>query len=239
MQSTAVSNWNRRSSLADQSTALTPGQSAIYHLRDYCGSGTGCGSFAETTGTDCINVYDGLSRDFYFAILDEAKKLDLPVVGHLPNAISVREASEAGQRSLKHGIALAGGSTVEGDYIKRRLDHSAFQEAIRTKNFGLIPAKIARDNTMILDTFNQERADAIYRLLAKNNTFITSTLVTERSLTFIDDLSARPDPRMQYVSPEELEWWKPENCMLTKYRTPEYSSAFLAPVVGMRYTRRT
>ena len=80
-------------------------------------------------GTDCIKVYDGLSRDSYFAILAEGKKLDLPVVGHLPNAISVREASGAGQRSLEHGIALAGGSTMEGDYIKRRLDQSAFQEA--------------------------------------------------------------------------------------------------------------
>jgi imidazolonepropionase-like amidohydrolase len=176
----------------------------------------------QQQGTDCIKVYDGLSRDSYFAILDEAKKLGLPVVGHLPSAISVREASEAGQRSLEHGIALAGGSTVEGDYIKRRLDQSAFQEARRTKNFGLIPAKIARDNTMMLDTFSQARADATYRLLAKNNTFVTPTLVTERSLTFIDDLSARPDPRMQYVSAEELQWWKPENGMLTKYRTPEY-----------------
>jgi len=27
---------------------------------------------------------------------------------------------------------------------------------------------------------------------------------------------------MQYISPEDLNWWKPENGMLTKYRTPEY-----------------
>jgi imidazolonepropionase-like amidohydrolase len=173
-------------------------------------------------GTDCIKVYDGLSRDSYFAILDEAKKLDLPVVGHLPSAISVREASDAGQRSLEHGIALAGGSTAEAEYIKRRMDNSVFQEALRTRNFALIPAAIARDNTMMLDAFSQERADATYRLLAKNNTFITPTLVTQRSLTFIDDLNAKPDPRMQYVSTEELQWWKPESGMLTKYRTPEY-----------------
>jgi hypothetical protein len=37
-------------------------------------------------GTDCIKVYDGLSRESYFAILDEAKKLGLPVVGHLPSS---------------------------------------------------------------------------------------------------------------------------------------------------------
>jgi imidazolonepropionase-like amidohydrolase len=173
-------------------------------------------------GTDCIKVYDGLSLDSYYAILDEAKKLGLPVVGHLPRGITIAEASNAGQRSLEHGIALAGGSTNESELVKRGLDLSAFQEALRTKNFALIPAKIARDDTMMLDTFSQARADATYRLLVKNNTFITPTLVTQRSLTFIDDLNAKPDPRMQYVSAEELQWWKPENGLLSKYRTPEY-----------------
>src|SRR6202011_1643631 len=86
----------------------------------------------------------------------------------------------------------------------------------------LIPAKIARDGTAMLDHFSQERADARYKLLDKNKTFLTPTLVTERALTFIDDLNEKPDSRMQYVSAEELKWWKPENGMLTKYRTPEY-----------------
>ena len=51
---------------------------------------------------DCVKVYDGLSRDSYFAIIDEAKKLSVAVVGHLRGAIGVREASQAGQRSLAH-----------------------------------------------------------------------------------------------------------------------------------------
>lgn len=173
-------------------------------------------------GSDCIKVYDGLSRDSYYAIIDEAKKLRLPVVGHLPSAISVREASIAGQRSLEHGIALAGGSTAEDEYIKRRLDQSAFQEALRTKNFSLIPAKIAGDETFMLDSFDQKRADATYALLAKNGTFLTPTLVTQRALTFVDDLIRESDSRMQYISAEDLNWWKPENGMLTKYRTPDY-----------------
>jgi imidazolonepropionase-like amidohydrolase len=110
-------------------------------------------------------VYDGLSRDSYFAIIDEAKRLGLPVVGHLPSAISIQEASQAGQRSLEHGIALAGGSTTEAAYIQRRLDPSAFQEALRTKNFALIPAKIASDETMMLDHFTTKLADETYSIL--------------------------------------------------------------------------
>jgi len=173
-------------------------------------------------GSDFIKVYDGLPRDAYYAIADETSKLGFSFAGHLPSAISVREASIAGQRTIEHGVVLAGGSTIEDEYIKRRLDQSAFQEALSTKNFALIPAKIARDQTAMLDHFSQERADETYRLLAKNHTFLTPTLVTEHSLTFIDDLNKQADPRTQYVEAEELNWWKPENGMLTKYRTPEY-----------------
>jgi imidazolonepropionase-like amidohydrolase len=171
---------------------------------------------------DCVKVYDGLSRDSYFAIIDEAKKLGVPVVGHLPSAIGVREASQAGQRSLEHGVALAGGSTAEAAYIQRRIDPSTFQEALRTKDFTLIPAKIGNDETMMLNHFSQELADETYSLLARNGTFITPTLVAQRALTFPEDLIKGHDSRMKYVSAEELNWWKPENGMLTKYRTPAY-----------------
>jgi hypothetical protein len=173
-------------------------------------------------GTDCIKVYDGLSRESYFAIIDEAKNLELPVVGHLPNPISVREAAQAGQRTIEHGVVLAGGATNEDAYIQRRLDQSAFQEALLTKNFSLIPAKIAHDDTMMLDHFSQSRADETYSLLAKDGTFITPTMVTERALIFPDKLIKEEDPRMQHASAEELNYWKPEDGALTKYRTPEY-----------------
>jgi imidazolonepropionase-like amidohydrolase len=165
----------------------------------------------KAQGADFIKVYDGLSREEYYAIADETKRLGFPFAGHLPNPIGVREASNAGQRTLEHGIFLAGGSTIEAEDIEHRTDQSTFQEAIRTQNYSLIPASIAKENTAMLDHFSQARADETYRFLAKNQTFITPTLVTERALTFIDDLDKKPDPRKQYVSAEELNWWKPEN----------------------------
>jgi imidazolonepropionase-like amidohydrolase len=173
-------------------------------------------------GADFIKVYDGLSPAAYYAIADETKNLGFPFAGHRPSAISVKEASNAGQRSIEHGVVLSGGSTTEDEFIKQAVDQSTFEEAIQAKNFSLIPAKIARDGTAMLDHFSRGRADQTYRLLAKNKTFLTPTLVTEHALTFIDDLNANPDPRMVYVSAEELQWWKPENGMLTKYRTLEY-----------------
>src|SRR5579864_7174671 len=162
-------------------------------------------------GSDFIKTYDGLSRDVYFAIADETNKLGMPFAGHVPIAITIRDASSAGQRSLEHGFGvLRGGSTAEAEYIKQASDQSVFAEAMQTKNFSLIPAKIARDDSGMLDHFSQEYADETYRLLAKNGTFITPTFVAQRSLTFIDDLDKNGDPRAQYVSAEEMKWWKPE-----------------------------
>lgn len=47
--------------------------------------------------TDFIKVMDRLSRDEYFAIIDEAKRQDITVVGHVSFAISAWEASASGR----------------------------------------------------------------------------------------------------------------------------------------------
>ena len=57
-------------------------------------------------GADLIKVHDSLSREAYFSVIDEARRLKLPVEGHVPLAITAAEASEAGQRSIEHFTGL-------------------------------------------------------------------------------------------------------------------------------------
>src|ERR1700687_1821431 len=73
----------------------------------------------KAMGADFVKVYDGVPRDAYFAIAEESKKVGLPFVGHVPGCIRVVEASDAGQRSLEHGVYLSGGSTYEEESIKQ------------------------------------------------------------------------------------------------------------------------
>jgi hypothetical protein len=40
-------------------------------------------------GADFVKVYSNLTRESYRAILDEAEKQNLPVVGHVPGAITL------------------------------------------------------------------------------------------------------------------------------------------------------
>jgi Amidohydrolase family len=66
-----------------------------------------------SNGADLVKVYENLSREAYFAILDEARRRRIPVDGHVPFRITPEEVADAGQRTVEHPEALAAGcSTV-------------------------------------------------------------------------------------------------------------------------------
>ena len=53
-------------------------------------------------GVDFIKVYTLLPREAYFAILQAARRYDLPVAGHVPASVTPEEAAESGQVSIEH-----------------------------------------------------------------------------------------------------------------------------------------
>lgn len=53
-------------------------------------------------GYDFVKIYDGLPADAYAAIVDEARRHGLPLIGHIPIDVGVEEALAAGQRSIEH-----------------------------------------------------------------------------------------------------------------------------------------
>jgi hypothetical protein len=63
----------------------------------------------KASGADFVKIYNGIPRDAYFALADEARKQNIPFVGHLPYGVRATEASDAGQRSIEHldGLAIA------------------------------------------------------------------------------------------------------------------------------------
>lgn len=144
------------------------------------------------------------------------------LVGHVPVRVRTLDASNAGQRSIEHQIGLAGMSTAEREVMEEDEKSNVFAEAMRTQNFPLIPESIARKSNQLLDNFSQPLAGNLYRAYVRNKTALTPTLVTMRALTFIDDIVKQDDPRSQYIPPAMRERWKPENGMLTRYRTPAY-----------------
>jgi imidazolonepropionase-like amidohydrolase len=53
-------------------------------------------------GVDLIKVHDHTPRDVFFAIVEEAQRLNLPVAGHVPLGVTFEEAINAGQGDIEH-----------------------------------------------------------------------------------------------------------------------------------------
>jgi hypothetical protein len=171
----------------------------------------------KARGADCVKVYDLLPREAYFAIIDEAHKLNIPVVGHVPLALTSEEASNAGQRSIEHlGNIFESASTLSAELLRKE---SSPDPVIDPSDF---PRRIASRGERMLDTYDPQRASAIFAAFVKNNTWQVPTLEVKWTQTFFDDLIKTPDERLNLVPASERQWWTPQKNFFARYRTPEY-----------------
>ena len=53
-------------------------------------------------GVDFLKIYGSLPRAAFFAIADEARRVGLPIAGHIPLSVTSAEATAAGQISIEH-----------------------------------------------------------------------------------------------------------------------------------------
>lgn len=123
-------------------------------------------------GVDCIKVHRAISRAAYFGAVDECKKLELPLVGHIPNTVTPIEASDAGQASMEHVATLLDGT---------------FSAEHKDEPFA-----------MALERFGRESAASLFARFASNGTAFTPTLVSHRMVTQFG--RAKPNERDKYVS---------------------------------------
>lgn len=171
-------------------------------------------------GVDLIKVYDGLPRDAYFAIVDEAKKLGLPFVGHVPTAITTIEASNAGQKSIEHlGKILEDSSDSPEKVAAKRT------EPIKEGDFFAFTTRLGGAYDLIRSTYSEQKTKEIFAHLRKNKTWQAPTLAVKNGRAFIDELDAAGDSRTKYVEASQLNYWKPQVGFFSRYRTPSYITA--------------
>ena len=99
---------------------------------------------AKLAGADFVKVHDSLSRDAYIAVLDEAGKLNLPVEGHVPQALTAAEVSALGQKSIEHFTGL---DEAKADPKKA----SSLAEILKRNHTWLCPTLIMRQSYASLD----------------------------------------------------------------------------------------
>jgi imidazolonepropionase-like amidohydrolase len=119
---------------------------------------------------DFLKVHRRMQRESYFALIDEAKKLGLTVVGHIPMTVTPEEASDAGQATIEHVETLFEGTFSAG------LKEGEFVDALKR--------------------FRATQADALFARFVKNKTVVDPTIVAYSGI--IDMLAG--DARMRYVA---------------------------------------
>jgi imidazolonepropionase-like amidohydrolase len=150
-------------------------------------------------GADFIKVYGGIRREILEAVVTAAERLDLDVVGHVPNDVGALEASGMGLRSNEHlmDILLSCSSSeaaLRADLLRGVKDHP------RDSTFFVE----WRQTEQLLDTYSQDKCEALAARLARDGSWQVPTLTVLRSAWFLTDTL---DHRLQFILPEIRDSW--------------------------------
>jgi imidazolonepropionase-like amidohydrolase len=140
-------------------------------------------SFVKARGVDFIKVHNGPPPAAYFAMLAEARKQGLAVVGHIPTDVDPGEAIDAGHQSVEHIVSL-------------------FEGPVRRK----VAAGMANERAFA--EFTDAEAIRLARKMVAKGTWFDPTLVTYWYRAHQWEVRAANDPRERYVTASAREFQK-------------------------------
>ncbi len=161
---------------------------------DQCRGRSKSGSDTEGEGSGSGEGLFGFAPEAFEAICDEAKKVGLPVSGHVPESVGVKDASSKGIRSMEHIFGILTAASSQESVLRSEMTSS--MRGIDAKTFyGLL----IRSQVKALDTFDAKRAEGLFGEFAKNRTYQCPTLTVHRMFARLTESSFREDPRVRYT----------------------------------------
>lgn len=160
-------------------------------------------------GVEAIKVYDGIPRDAYLALTDEARRLGLDVVGHRPRAVSAFEAA-ANQKSIEHA---------------RFLLHESFPGSAELRTHKSAPTHA--DRAAMLAQHDPAVAQAIFAAMRRHGTWYVPTHLTRWSDAYAETPAVRKDSLLRFVHPlVERQWLEDIDEVLTDDPSPEARATY-------------
>jgi hypothetical protein len=176
-------------------------------------------------GVNCIKVGSLVPREPFFTIASRALERGLPLVGHVPIAVSAGEASDAGLRTMEHLWEILGTiSTRETELRGARVTALA-----RSLSPAELESVLAFPPTEpLVSTRSDAKASALYKKFVANHTWQTATLINHeaRLRAFKADSSFWDDPDLRLMPKDWVDAWRPERNQflegLPQSAIPEY-----------------
>jgi imidazolonepropionase-like amidohydrolase len=178
----------------------------------------------KSSGADFIKVVD-VGPQVFFAAEEEAKRVALPFVGHLPLAVDAVQASERGMKSIEHlgprDSVLVGCSSDEAalrEAISRipprkppPLPPEVFAkltEKIIANPIAFTDASEIARYQRVIDTYSEAKCRQLAVKFATNGTWQTPTLIRLRTMMFGNDPEYMTNPNLRYVSADTKRLWQ-------------------------------
>jgi len=154
-------------------------------------------------GADFIKVHSRLSRQAYFAIVDENRRQNISVAGHVPFSVSAWEAAKH-QRSFEHlyGIPLAC-SSREDELMAKWPEAKSFTELLRLLLDGM-------------RSYDHLKCQRLFAELKKNGVWQVPTLTIIRDFGLLDDPKFPHDDWSRYFGRELREWFTANDASFRK-----------------------
>jgi hypothetical protein len=147
-------------------------------------------------GADFIKVYSGIPHNAYLALAEEAKRQQISFAGHVPDAVTVQEASAAGQRSMEHLLGMAEACSKD----QERLTAAAQRIQFFRERFQ-IEAEGYR-------SFDAVKCHALFEEFKANQTWQVPTLTVRRMWGMLGQSKFTSDPRLAYVGRASRRRWE-------------------------------
>ena len=163
-------------------------------------------------GVSEIKVYDRIPRAAYFALVDEAARQGLAVVGHRPHAVSAVEAA-AGQKSIDHARVFL---------------HEAFPGSAALRD-SAEAGTWREDRPRMLAEHDSAMAEEIFAAFAAHGTWYVPTHLTRWSDAYADAPAVREDSLLQYLHPlMRWQWMEDVDATVAQDPSPEAREAYRA-----------
>ncbi|MGD0698618.1 MAG: amidohydrolase family protein [Trebonia sp.] len=201
-----------------------------------------------SAGADFIKVAL-ITPQVFFPAVAEARKLGIPVAGHLPTGIDVERASRAGIKAIEHlgpGLTIiAGCSTDEVSLAEAIAGLPAprlpsvklpFMDRILLRVLRKVVINPINRSTpaeieilqQAVDTFSEGRAAELAGQFAEDGTWQVPTLIRLRTQHLCDAPEFSQDPDLRYMAHATAKSWQDAASTFTTKFTPQSRATFRA-----------
>ena len=105
-------------------------------------------------GVDFIKVHGQLTRPTYFAIARRAREKGIPFAGHVSQAVGSADASDSGQKSIEHMLAIPAPCTpAESIALKPRFTVQSALGRCSSRDLASLYERFVRNGTWVTPTF--------------------------------------------------------------------------------------